>query len=67
MAWKCRECGEQNFKIEYTNNKDYCEFDKEGNLIDCLEEDETILECYNCGNHAYNKKIENIADWVDEE
>lgn len=65
MAWKCRKCGEDTFKIEYTRDKNECKFDKEGNLIDYLEEDEIILECCNCGNHAYNKKIEYIAEWED--
>lgn len=67
MAWKCSVCGETAFKIEYTNNKDECEFDKEGKLIDYLEDDETLLMCCNCANHTYNKKIQDIAVWEDKE
>lgn len=65
MAWICKKCGHSYFGIKYTNEKDECEFDKEGNLEDYIEGSETILECCECGEYTFGEKIQNIANWED--
>lgn len=62
--WRCKKCGYEIIKTEL--QEFYNNLDKDGNIVNCFgKHTEHWYICLGCQEKIHDKKLEEIADWIE--